>query len=229
MKLDDIFNADHCWNRIGVWGTTEPRCEKLAELTHCRNCEVYRRAGRAIFERELSRRYIEYWSNLYAESHTQDPEAYQSLIVFRLVGDWFALPSAVLSEIARYRGLHHIPHHKQRLIVGLVNLRGRISLCYSLGYLLGVDEQAGLTGFSQGALQIRRQLVVNFDEQQYVFMADEVAGVNRYPKSKFVDVPAEEKLFGSVKVTATLPLQDKQVYVLDAQSLYNVIQGAAGE
>ena len=44
---------DDCWNRIGVWGTETPRCPKLEDVVHCRNCEVYSAAGRLVLERRL--------------------------------------------------------------------------------------------------------------------------------------------------------------------------------
>jgi len=225
----DIFHTDHCWNRIGVWSEAETRCEKLVGLTHCRNCEVYRRAGREIFEREVSKNYLEYWSKIYAQHDRQDTDSYQSLIVFRLGSSWFALPSAALNEITRYRGLHHLPHRKQRFVMGLVNVRGRISLCYSLMELLGIEETPGEIKSPSGVLHVRRQLVLTINEEQYIFLVDEIAGVNRYSKSTLSRAPASGDVPDASLVTAVLDEPDKRIYVLDSQALARAIQGAESD
>ena len=229
QQLGDVFHAAHCWNSIGVWSNGEYRCEKLKQLTHCHNCEVYRRTGREIFEREISKNYIQYWSNIYAESDKKETGSFLSLIIFRLAQRWFALPSVTLNEIARYRGIHRIPHHKGGLILGLVNVRGRVSLCYSLGELLGVDESMTDTAAAHGIPHVRRQLLVSINDESYVFQVDEVAGVNRYSRSDFVDVPVSDEVRNNSIVSALLELTDKQVYVLDAQALFLAIQDGAND
>src|SRR5262249_33650916 len=56
------FDADEtCWNTIGVWGDRTPRCERLPEVIHCQNCEVYCKAGRGLLERLPSQEYLREW------------------------------------------------------------------------------------------------------------------------------------------------------------------------
>ncbi len=40
---------DDCWNRIGVQG--DQSCARLPLAVHCRNCEVYAAAAKAVLDR----------------------------------------------------------------------------------------------------------------------------------------------------------------------------------
>lgn len=227
--MNDIFHAGHCWNSIGVWSNSASRCEKLKDVTHCRNCEVYRRAGREIFEREITQHYLEYWAKFYADSGKTQTDATQSVIVFRLADLWLALPTAVFSEISRYRGLHRIPHHKNELILGLVNVRGRISLCFSLADLLGVEVPRSEVVPKSGVLHVRRQLVVSINDELYVFHVDEIGGVSRYAISALADVPASFEHLDRPIIAGMVDFPDKQVFLLDPQLLSRSIREAVGE
>jgi chemotaxis-related protein WspD len=62
-----------------------------------------------------------------------------SLLLFRLADEWLALPASTIEEVAPMRGWHSVPGHRQRALLGLVNLRGALVPCLSLGELLGVQ------------------------------------------------------------------------------------------
>ena len=48
----------NCWRKIGVWGLESPRCELLELHLHCRNCAVFRNAGREQYNREIELDYL---------------------------------------------------------------------------------------------------------------------------------------------------------------------------
>ena len=41
-----------------------PRCPRLDEVIHCRNCEVFTQAGRNLLERALPEEYKEEWGSV---------------------------------------------------------------------------------------------------------------------------------------------------------------------
>jgi len=49
-----------CWKEIGVLGDCS--CPKLFELVHCRNCKEYNKAGRRLFDREVSEDILKEWT-----------------------------------------------------------------------------------------------------------------------------------------------------------------------
>lgn len=63
-----------------------------------------------------------------------------SFVVFRIGPELFALPTQVLHEVAESRGIHSLPHRRHSVVLGLVNIRGELLICVSVGRLLGLDR-----------------------------------------------------------------------------------------
>ena len=73
-----------CWKTIGVWGSEKPRCPKLEEVIHCRNCDQFTQAGRNLLERELPEEYQSEWGQIFAVKKIDAPVGTVALVIFRI-------------------------------------------------------------------------------------------------------------------------------------------------
>ncbi|WP_455198551.1 chemotaxis protein CheW [Kaarinaea lacus] len=175
---------DDCWNTIGVWGSSAEKCERLDQVVHCRNCDIFSQAGREVLERKPPAGYVTQWKNEIAHQQEDANPNLAGVITFRLGNEWFAIQANSLQEIAELRTIHHIPHNSNPYIAGVVNIGGEISACYSLGRLLGVDRQ----GTENSTYQ--RLIVVNYQDEAYIFPVSEVTGMTRYSETDIIPAPA---------------------------------------
>ncbi len=171
-----------CWNRIGIAG--DRSCPELEPYIHCRNCPVYAHAAKGFFDRPAPDGYLDDWARLLTAPNEPAVNNDVSLLIFRLCSDWYALRTTVIVEVTEPRPVHRIPHRSNETLVGMVNLRGQLQLQVSLHGLLGVDPQGEAKGNKP------RLVVIKRDGQTWVFQADEVRGVHRYPQGRLTSVPS---------------------------------------
>lgn len=216
-----------CWNRIGVWGTESPRCEHLAEVVHCRNCEVFVAAGRQIFERPLPAGYLEEQRRQLAGEETSEAAGSgESVIAFRLGVEWFALPTAVFEAITEARPVHRLPHVAAGYVQGVVNIGGEVRLCHALASLLEAGEAAPA---EDGKQIYRRLLVVRLGGEGYVFPADEVLGLLRYRREQLRPPPATIAEVTRRRLRGSLEAAGRTLVVLDEAAIHQALsQGHLG-
>lgn len=209
---------EDCWNRIGVWSAAGPSCEILQRVTHCRNCERYTEAGRRILDRPMPEGYQEEWSRVYSCKKKQHAPHTHSVVIFRLGDDWLSLPSHLVREITTLKPIHSLPHRGQGLIRGLVNIRGELRICISLGSLLGL-HQGELTNQDLGYDVFARMMLIDRDSDQFVFPVTEVQGTHRFAGHDLRAVPTT---IGKAKATYTrniLQWKERNVACLDEELL----------
>src|SRR5262245_55358447 len=122
-----------CWNSIGVEGNGT--CRELVKFIHCRNCPVYSAAGRQLLDRPLPVEYQHEQAEHYAQQKKFFQPARLSVVLFRIAGEWLALPTQAFQEVAERRAMHTLPHRRRGLALGLVNIRGELLICASLARL----------------------------------------------------------------------------------------------
>ncbi len=130
-----------CWNRTGVWGREQPRCPRLQDVHHCRNCLVYIRAGRRKLDQPVPEQYDMDWAELWMNRRQQEREKIQAspqrLLVFHLHDEYFALPVHQLCQVLPAREPSPLPHRDSRVLRGVIHIQGslhpHISLCGLLG------------------------------------------------------------------------------------------------
>lgn len=208
-----------CWNRIGVWGREMPRCPKLEQAVHCRNCEVYADSGRRILERALPPGYQAEWRGLLAEEKQVGRRDTRTALVFRLGDELLALPALLFNEVTEMRPIHRLPHRSNKTLLGLVNIRGELKLCVSLGNLLGLDKGLKVDG-SGKTRRYERLVVISKADEQFVFPVSEVLGLERYSDSAVHAAPASVALANATYTTGMLALGDKRIACLDDELLF---------
>jgi chemotaxis-related protein WspD len=211
-----VIVVDACWNRIGVRG--DRSCPELAKVTHCHNCPVFATAGRHFLDAPSPPDYIDEWTTRLAVPDDAVTEEEFSVLVFRLVDEWLALPVEVLIEVTRPRPPHRIPH-RGGLLSGVVNIRGELHLCVKLDLLLGVATTDPVPGKNNPRL-----IVIRHQSEGWAFAADEVDQVYRLPALSVT--PAAPTLSrAAVKLTRGVFTSGKRsVGLLDETRLFQAIQ-----
>jgi len=214
-------DQDRCWKRIGVWGHDPPSCPELKRVIHCRNCEVFTRAGRNLLERELPESYKEEWGQVLLTKKGEEPAGSVSLVLFRIEAEWLALPAQLFAEIIESRTVHTVPHRKSEVLLGVINVNGEIHLCVSLKSLIGLAENRedqkteARTHRGHGRL-----MVVKKDKDQWVFPVDEIHGIRHVYPHMFQDVPVTVSKSKSSFSKKIFKWEDTHVALLDDELLF---------
>jgi chemotaxis-related protein WspD len=204
-----------CWNEIGAQGNAT--CPELLKFFHCRNCPVYSQAAVQLLDRPLLPEYRHEWTERYARPKQLVAPSWASVLLFRIHADWLALPTQAFQEVAEHRRVHSLPHRRQGLLLGLVNIRGELLVCVSLGRLLGVEPTpAG----GRPPRSYDRLLVANWDGNRLVFPADEVHGIHRYQHSELREPPATLTKSSPTYTRGLVLWQGKTAGLLDAERVF---------
>ncbi len=219
--------VDNCWKVIGVWGQEQRlTCPELERVIHCRNCEVFTQAGRKLLERDLPREYTHEWTDVLAQKKEEELLGTISVVIFRIEGEWLALSTQLFEEIIDVEHvkslLHSIPHRKNPVLMGILNVHGEIWPCVSFKALLGLEQDTD-TAKPKDTHTSKRMIVIHGDDGRWVFPVDEIHGIYRVHPSSFKNVPVT---VSKAKTTFTKEIfhwDDKRVALLDSELLlYNV-------
>lgn len=218
---------DLCWKRIGVWG--DKSCPALPRHVHCRNCEVYVSAAAQLLDRPPPAGYQADWTARVAAPRQARRTGTRSVVIFRVATEWLALPATFLQEISERRPVHAVPHRQDRLVKGLVSVRGELLICISIGELLGISgaPAPGRAGQPGGKIP-ERLLVTASGHERLAFPVDEVSGVERYHPDSLQPVPATVSLATARYSVGLLPWRNRNVGVLDHELIcYTINRGLA--
>jgi chemotaxis-related protein WspD len=220
LQLRDplALESTACWNETGVQG--DGSCSKLPAVVHCRNCPAYSKAGLEVLDRPLPPEYRRAWSEHFAQEKPLATPATTSALLFRISAEWLALPTHVFQETAERRLVHSLPHRRQTLVLGLVNIRGELLICVSLGQLLGLDR---IPVRQEPRAAYDRLLVANWDGHRFVFPADEVRGIHRFQMSDLTEPPATLAKSRLSYTQGILRWQGRAVGLLDADLLFSAL------
>jgi chemotaxis-related protein WspD len=226
MNIDAPHLIDQCWNRIGIGG--DRSCEVLETATHCHNCAVYAAAGRSLLEREVPSEDLQEWTIAFAQPRTELQSSQRSLqdtsqdrradtsfsaLIFRLDHENFALPMAMLQEVMLPIPIHSVPHCRTDILLGLVNIRGKILLCASLHPLLGLNR-------SQLAHPERQKmLIVGHSERTWVFPVDQVESICRFNSNELQPPPDVLSYATDTYTQGVIAWHNEKVNYLDAELL----------
>ncbi|MEA2039411.1 MAG: chemotaxis protein CheW [Thermodesulfobacteriota bacterium] len=217
MKELTSQSEDRCWKRIGVWGREKPVCPRLKEVIHCRNCEVFTQAGRNLLERDLPENYRNEWGRVLLKKKEEELAGAVSVVVFRVRGEWLALPAQLFAEVIHVSPVHSIPHCNSMSLLGVINVHGDIQLCVSLERYLGLQAEDVSKG--EDHRSYRHMMVVDKDGEQWVFPVDEVLGIHHVHPSSFQNVPVTVSKSRSAFTKGIFKWKDKYVAFLDDELL----------
>lgn len=222
-KSADLLVIDDCWNRIGVWSDVKERCPELARVMHCRNCPVYSSAGRKLLERDIPENYINEWSSVYARITEEKEEKNYTAFVFRAGGEWLALPAKLVQEIVEMSLIHSLPHRNSTILRGLVNIRGKLELCFSVGAILGIERFAKKKKDEQGYVSPSRLVVVERKGERIVFPVSEIYGSFRYAEAMLQPLPVTVSGSRAAFTRGILCVENFDVGLLDDTLLFDAM------
>jgi chemotaxis-related protein WspD len=211
--MPDPLTLNDCWNKIGIWGNAE--CPELPKHIHCRNCPTYSAGARQMLNGTLPPHYLEEWTTFVAqEKEIKEPNIH-STVIFCLGSEWFALSTKVFKEVAESKAIHSLPHRRQGIILGIVNVRGELLVCISLARALGLEETQEKKRTAQ-----QRLLVISDEGRRLVFAVDEVGGIHHFSPKEVKPIPATLAGVAAVHTTGVLSWRNKSVGCLDEQLLF---------
>lgn len=218
------LEIDDCWNQIGVWGDKSTICPKLTDVIHCRNCEIYSKAGRTVLERRLPEEYEAKWAKVYSENKKEKNSGTESVTIFRLGNEWLALPTNIIDEISDISPIHSIPHQRTPILRGLMNLRGQMSICISLGQLLDISKFEERENHDIRNRTYERMIAVNHNESSFVFLVSEVKSTHRYHPNELKEPPSTLSHAKGTFTKGILPWKELDVACLDAELLFYTLE-----
>lgn len=213
-------NIQDCWNTIGVWGNETPRCPELEKLTHCHNCPVYSNAGRMLLNREHDDVYLDEWTTNLNKPRAEAEHNLKSALAFRIGDEWFALPTAIIREITHCDKHHSLPHRKNQILRGLVNVRGELLLSVSLGYLFRLNKPE--IDSSKNKTH-ERYIVISDQGNYFAFPASEVKDTLRYDFDNLQKTPSTLDDVSSNYVMGIIEHDDMHIGLLDTELLFSAL------
>lgn len=179
-------------------------------------------SAKTLLDRKPDESYIAEWTALLQQQAALEGEAdEQSVVIFRLAGEWLALSTAVFAEIAHTRVLHRIPHRSGFLLLGLLNMRGQLRLCVSLHKLLELEEILQTKGQRR---QYSRLIAIRKGEERWTFPVDEVFGVMRFKKGVIQNVPVTVAKSTANYLRGVMVLEGKSIGILDEELLFQSLR-----
>lgn len=213
------LEIDDCWNQIGVFSKEGQRCERLAELAHCLNCEQYTGTGRLLLNRPLPDDYRRELSDRLSRPLIRESHTTQSAFIFRAGDEWLGVTSSLIKEVVNMGPIHSIPHKSSRIFRGIVNIRGRLELCVSIGGVLRIEPGTK----HQGVPASERLIVAAKDGQSIVFPVSEVMGPLVYNPGVLRPLPITVSGSKAVYTKGILNLNDQEIGMLDDTMLFRIL------
>ena len=210
-----------CWNRIGVWGDSS--CEELPKAIHCHNCSVFGNAGRGLLDREPPPDYLSDWTSVVASEVELVSAQTESVLLFRIQGEWLALPTHLFRELLDERVICRVPHRTDEVFLGLVNVQGETQMCISLSNFLRLEDQEDTVG-QVSHIVYPRMAVVERAGSRWVFPLDEVHDVYRFHADEVLEAPSTVAKATSAFTRGIIRWQDNDVGYLDDELLFNALQ-----
>ncbi|MBW8807495.1 MAG: chemotaxis protein CheW, partial [Lysobacter sp.] len=151
--------------------------------------------------------------------------------VFRLRGEWLGLPASIVDEVLEPRAIHSLPHRREGLVRGLVNVRGQLTVCVALESLLQIDAARAdpeRSSASAAGVLGRRLVVLSLQDQRLAFESDEVHGAHRYDPALVGEVPGTVALASAAFSTGVLAMENRSVGLLDDGLVLSAINRRLG-
>lgn len=222
--IESQIEVEDCWKRIGVWSEATERCPDLEKVMHCRNCPVYASVGRHLLDREVPDGYLQEWTSVFAKIQAEKQEKSKSAFVFRTGGEWLALPAKLIQEVVDMNVIHSLPHRNSTILRGVVNIRGKLELCFSIGAILGIERFEMERKGDEKYISPSRLVVAERFGERIVFPVSEIYGSFRYGEGMLQPLPVTVSGSRAAFTKGVLCVQDIDVGLLDDVVLYEALK-----
>lgn len=170
-----------------------------------------------LFERMPELTYLEEWASLLAQVPEKDAEIKEtSLVIFRLSDEWFALPTLIFSEIGAQYTINSMPYYHDPAILGVINLKGQLRVCFSLHVLLDL-KKSPLVNFP-------RFLAISDKNEIWTTPVDEVKGIYQYDLSLLSNVPVDFANMRENFLKGVINWNEKNIYLINDEILFSSLR-----
>lgn len=174
-----------------------------------------------LFDRTPEVSYLEEWKALLALPSEREVEAKEtSHVVFCLRNEWFAMQTLAFFEISELHAINPIPYHHDETLIGVVNLRGQLRLCFSLHVLLGLENNPVDQPEKMLKMRYPRLMAVTDDQEIWVFPVESVEGIYQFDLSKMENVPINMLSLKENYLQGIIKFNEKRIYILDDTALF---------
>ncbi|WP_420809919.1 chemotaxis protein CheW [Gloeothece citriformis] len=125
-----------------------------------------------------------------------------------------------MKEITSVVWVHTLPHRSNHILRGIVNIRGEILTCVSLSNLLNLKPTKNLSKTAQPSINYPRMIVLEIQENRWVFEADELDKVHRFYSNQFQDSPTALSKHHDTYTQKIINFNHKKVNYLDSELLF---------
>ena len=205
-----------CWSEIGVYGNGT--CPELKQHVHCHHCPVFSAAGLRLLNRPLTPAYRAERTREFAFQKEPRESSSTSAVLFRILGEWLALPTAAFQEVSEKRAMHSLPHRSAGAILGIANIRGELLVCVSLGHLLGMKN---LPTLDECRRSYQRLLVISWEGTRLAFPVDEVQGPQRFESQALRLLPTAPASSVTGRTQHILSWENRAVALLDPEFIFS--------
>ncbi|MFB3902227.1 MAG: chemotaxis protein CheW [Acidobacteriota bacterium] len=212
-----------CWKKIGVFGDSS--CPRLSEHGHCRNCDEYSAAAKSLFDREVPHEELRGWTEQLSQVKQRQLLATVSVVVFRVKGEWLALPVQYFQEAFEPRPVHKVPFRSNEIFQGLVNVNGELVPCISLANLLGLADEPQKEATDRRKSP-GRMVVLDEGKDRFVFAADEVLGVRQFAPELILKPPSTLSKSPASLSRGVIEIEARTIGWLDENKLAAAVKGS---
>jgi len=210
MTNSNYTNVDNCWEKIGIFG--DNTCGTLQNVEHCYYCEVFKQAGRKIFNKETPQEFIKEWTEIYSKAKNKEDTEKIALVIFRISEEWFAIEAKLFIEALTNRIIHPIPERTNKYFYGILNFNGELLLCIAINNILGIE-------FLDKDYNFGRYLLINLDDSRYCFPVDEFLPVKSISIKELKEVPFNTKKYTNSVTTHIFSINNTKVSFINADKL----------
>ncbi len=151
-----------------------------------------------------------------------------SYLVFRLATEWLGIPTRVLQEVTPLREIRTLPHRRQGVVLGVVNVRGELVICAGLDRALGVAQSDGPHGETASEASHQRLLIARREGDRFAFPVDHVHGITRFPPGDIREVPSTVSRGGHPCTHGIALLEGRSVGLIDDERLFHLLNRSLG-
>lgn len=218
MSSEPDIDESHedCWNRIGVRGDSS--CPELNIHHHCRNCPVYASAALRLLNSRAPAEYRHEWTEHLAREAESPPTGTEPVLLFQLGEHWTAIAADFVEEVREMGMIHSVPHRAEEVLRGVVNIRGELLICVSLGRWFGYHRALDAEEDHE-----ERLVVAGHGEERFVFPVSRVRGIRHLqPETLQPPAQADYPVANDFSRGETV-IDDLPVHVLDHLPLFRAI------
>lgn len=178
-----------------------------------------------LLNREIPDDYIEESTDILMHEQQQTPISQISVLIFRLEEEWFALDISALNEILGNRPIHCIPHRSEKILAGLVNIRGQLKLCISMQHLLGVlgAKEKSDKNFCGTKNPGRFFVEMAHQNSTWVFPVDEIYNIQYFDINQITNIPDTLAKSDSNLLKGILKVGARNIGYLDVDLIFKEI------